>query len=204
MSRLHSLLALATIFVLIPASAAAQNMCYGTAWIHRDAPMGTMIHAPGDTLCIAGFPASCYGGGMMRPDSLLCTWWTTPPDSAPAPMPLYCGVAVRCEVVGNGGQMMMSGQMTSPGLFGMPISVAIHYDPEVMVARGMDLAKLVLTSWINGRPTILTSATHDRNSALFTLSTTQLAEWYGVSDSTSVATPVTIGTWGQVKAKYRR
>jgi len=57
---------------------------------------------------------------------------------------------------------------------------------------------------VRGRLAILTSATLDRNSSLFTLSTTQLAEWYGVSDSTSVATPVTTGTWGQVKAKYRR
>jgi len=204
MYRLQSLLALATVLVLIPVSVAAQNHAYCTAWIHRDAPMGTMVHAPGDTLCIAGFPASCYGGGMMRPDSLLCAWRTTPPDSAPAPMPRFCGVAVHCEIVGSSGQMMMPGHMTSPGLFGLPVSVTIHYDPADMTARGMDPAKLVLTSWIDGRPTILTSAIHDRNSSLFMLSTTQLAEWYGVSDSASVATPVHAGTWGQVKAKYRR
>ena len=202
MHRLHSRLALATVLALIPVSAAAQNQAYGTAWIQRDAPVGTIVHAPGDTLCLVGFPAFCYGG-MMRPDSLLCTWRTTPPDSAPAPMPSYCGVVVHCEILGDYGQMMMPGHMTSPGLFDVPVSLAIHYDSAVMAARGMDPGKLVLTTWINGRPTVVASAIHDQQSALFTLSTTQLTEWYGVSDSTDLATSVNAGTWGQIKATYR-
>jgi hypothetical protein len=202
MYPLQSRLALAAVLVLIPVSVAAQHHAYDTAWIDRDAPMGTMLHAPGDTLCIVGFPAYCYGG-MMRPDSLLCAWRTTSPDSAPWPMPRYCGVAVHCEILGSNGQMMMPGHMTSPGLFGIPVTITIHYDPAVMVARGMDPAKLVLTTWIDGRPTVLVSAIHDRNSSLFTLSTTQLAEWYGISDSTDLTTSINAGTWGQIKATYR-
>jgi len=204
MYPLRSRLALAALLVLVPASAAAQNQAYGTAWIHRDAPIGTRIHALDDTLCIVGFPAYCYGG-MMRPDSLLCTWQITPPDSMPEPMSLYCGVAIQCEIVDDNGQMMMPGHMTSPGLFSVPVSIAIHYDPAVMAARGIDPANLILTTWINGQPTVLESAIHDQESSLLTLSTTQLTEWYGVADSTRLAPTITKpSTWGEIKAKYPR
>jgi hypothetical protein len=202
MDRLLSRLALATVLALIPISALAQVQAYGTAWIHRDAPMGTMVHAPGDTLCTLGFPAFCHHG-MMSPDSLYCSWHTVPPDSMPAPMPRYCGVAVHCEIDDEHGQMMMPGHMTPHGLFQSALGLTIHYDPAVMAALGMDLENLVLTTWIDGTPTVVASATHDQASSSFTMSTTQVAEWYGISDRAALPAGVEGSTWGQVKATYR-
>jgi hypothetical protein len=203
MDRLLSRLVLGTFLVLIPIPAAAQMHAHGSAWIHRDAPMGTMVHAYGDTLCAVEFPASCYGG-MMSPDSLSCTWWAMPADSLPAPMPRYCGAAVHCEIRDDDDRMMMPGHMTQPGVFRSPLLVTIHYDPAVMTARGMNLATLVLTTWNEGQATVVSSASHDRAASLFTVSTTQLSEWYGISDSTDLPPMgVEAGTWGQIKATYR-
>jgi hypothetical protein len=50
----------------------------------------------------------------------------------------------------------------------------------------MDLANLILTMWIDGTPTIVGSATHDQARSLFTMSTVQVAEWYGISDRTAL------------------
>jgi len=205
MNRLQSRLALAaalTILAITPVSALAQVHAHGTAWIHRDAPMGTMVHARGDTLCTLEFPASCHHG-MMSPDSLFCSWQTVPPDSMPGPMALYCGVAVHCVIGDEQGHMMMPGHMTPHSLFRSPLSLRIHYDPAVMATLGMDLENLVLTTWIDGTPTVVASATHDRASSSFALSATRLSEWYGISDSTALPAGVEGSTWGQVKAIYR-
>jgi hypothetical protein len=202
MDRWLSRLALVTVLALIPVSALAQSHAHGTAWIHRDAPMGTMVHAQGDTLCALEFPASCLHG-MMSPDSLYCSWRTVPPDSMPGPMAPYCGIAVHCEIRDEYGQMMMPGHMTPMGLFQSPLSLKMHYDSAIMLALGMDLEDLVITTWIDGTPTVVASATHDQASSSFALSTTQIAEWYGISDRTALPTGVEGSTWGQIKVTYR-
>jgi hypothetical protein len=200
--RLLSRLALLAVLALIPVSALAQNHAHGTAWIHRDAPVGTMVHARGDSLCTVEFPASCHHG-MMSPDSLYCSWQTVPPDSMPGPMARYCGVAVHCVIGNEYGQMMMPGHMSPMGLFRLPLSIKMHYDPAVMLALGMDLENLVLTTWIDGAPTVVGGATHDLASSSFTLPTTQVAEWYGISDRSALPTGVEGTTWGQIKVTYR-
>jgi hypothetical protein len=202
MDRLLSRLALVTALVILPAAAFAQIHASGDAWIHRDAPMGTKVHAPGDPLCALEFPASCHHG-MMSPDSLYCSWRTVPPDNMPVPMVLYCLVAVRCEIRDERGQMMMPGHMTPSGLFRNPLALSMHYDPAVVATLGIDPANLVLTAWVDGTPTVITGAVHDQGASLFTLSTTSVMDWYAISDRTALPTGVEATTWGQVKAMER-
>jgi hypothetical protein len=193
---------LVTLFVLVPASAIAQFHAHGTAWIRRNAPIGTMVHARGDSLCTIEFPASCHHG-MMSPDSLYCSWQSVSPEDMPAPMARYCVAGFRCEIRDEHGQLMMPGHMTPRHLFRSPLELTIHYDPAAVAALGVDPANLTVTTWINGAPTMVTGAVHDQDVSRFTMSATQVADWYGISDRTALPTGVEGSTWGQIKATYR-
>ena len=203
-SRAPSFIAFAAALavVLLPPAASAQVHAHGSGWLHRGAGYGTMIHAYRDSLCTLGFPAACHGG-MMGPDSLLCTFRSVPPDSMPHPMGRYCPVALRCEIRGRDGQLMMPGHMTPMGLFQRPIELTFHYDPAVMAAGGIALADLVVTTWADGAYTIVAAATHDVGSSVFRVSSARLAEWYGLADRSALPTAVEHSSWGQIKVTFR-
>ncbi len=79
----------------------------------------------------------------------------------------------------------------------------LHYDPDVVAALRTSAADLVLIRLVSGRYEIVEEASHDPDTALFRLSTTLPASWYGVAERSSLPVAVEPSSWGQVKASYR-
>lgn len=183
---------------ILPLDAIAQTHEYGSCWIEQADLDDTILHADGDPLCTLEFPSDCFGG-MMSPDAILCILEDLPEDMLPEDI----AHGLHCVVEDDqGSDMMNGGHMMGMGFFQRSVVLTVEYDLDRIASMGMRPEDLVLVIEEDGQYRVMDQAIHDLSTHRFSLSTNELADWYGVADGSRLLVGTENSSWGGLKANF--